>query len=348
MKDSEIYSNATYGIHSEFERNFWTLYFIFVLLSTLIGDTLILYASFHKDALKINPIIVAVMQHIAVADLSQTFLSSAPKMISLQANNWILKSEFCELRSYLSVVVYATGMFQVALLTSLKFLLLKYPARLAGWTVLKTHLICSFIWFFNLVPGIILLAVSDIKNITVYFDYRIYTCTYDLKVVDKLLNIPDNLCVMMVTAISLLIIVGATVPTVIYLIKASKTSRRVRGRIPWQGTVTVVMTATFFCVATVPHLVSLMMTDKDLSSSSISFYKISYFLLSINTICNFYIYTLTIRSFRAFLSSKFRSVATKLVYYRNRRSKKVGIVKNGGGGGENFASLPELLFMAVM
>ena len=321
MMDSEIYSNARYGIQSESERNFWSLYFIFVLLSTLIGDTLILYASFHKIALKINPIIVAVMQHIAVSDLSHTFLCSAPKMISLQANNWILKSAFCGLRSYLSVVVYATGMFLVALLTSLKFLLLKHPARLAGWTVFKTHLICSFIWFFNLVPGIILLAVSDIKKITVYFDYRIYACTYDLKVVDKSLNIPDNLCVSLVTALSLLIIVGATVPTVIYLIKASKTSRRVRGRIPWQGAITVVMTATFFCVANVPHLVSLMMTDKETSLSSISFYRISYFLLSINTICNFYIYTLTIRSFRVFLSSKFRSVATKLVYYRNQRGR---------------------------
>ena len=70
MMSSDDYGKFTeYGIHIAAERYFWAANHLFVLLSSLIGDNLILYASFQEDALKLNKFIVSVLQHIAVSDL---------------------------------------------------------------------------------------------------------------------------------------------------------------------------------------------------------------------------------------------------------------------------------------
>ena len=54
----------------------------------------------------------------------------------------------------------------------------------------------------------------------------------------------------------------------------------------------------------------------------VNLFRITYFLLSINTISNFYIYTLTIRSFRVFLSSKFQTFTSYFVSLWNQRNRE--------------------------
>ena len=64
MSTSTNYSDIKFGLHNNAERYTWAAYQLFVLLSSLIGDTLILAASFQKDAFKINKLIITVIQHI--------------------------------------------------------------------------------------------------------------------------------------------------------------------------------------------------------------------------------------------------------------------------------------------
>ena len=80
-----------FGMHNNAERYFWAAYNLFVLLSSLIGDTLILYASFHKGAFKLNKFIVTVMQHIAVIDLATAITAPLSVAVSLIANTWVLE-----------------------------------------------------------------------------------------------------------------------------------------------------------------------------------------------------------------------------------------------------------------
>ena len=334
MMDSEIYSNAiVYGIQSESERNFWTVYFIFVLLSTLIGDTLILYASFHKDALKINPIIVAVMQHIAVSDLIQAVSTALPTMVALKTNSWVLHDSLCYITTYLALAVFNVGIYILALLSLLKYILLKYSTFLGCLTTSKTHLLCNFFWIGSFSFSIFLTVENHQAKSTVadsvYFDYRKYSCTYDYPLLYKIIGMPYGLGAVGVSFLPCLIVIGTTIPTVIYLIKASKTSRRVRGRIPWQGAITVVMTAIVFCLSNLPHFVYLVVMDYKNSPKAelkepfhVNFFRVTYFLLFINTISNFYIYTLTIRSFRVFLSTKFQTVTSYFVSLWNQRNRE--------------------------
>ena len=61
--------NLEYKIHTDEERYAWICYFLIVLLSSFIGDSFVLAASVQPGALKLNKIIVVVLQHIAVSDL---------------------------------------------------------------------------------------------------------------------------------------------------------------------------------------------------------------------------------------------------------------------------------------
>ena len=58
-----------YKIASKRGRYFWAGYLLFVLISSLIGDTIILLASTRYQALRLNKCVVVVLQHIAVCDI---------------------------------------------------------------------------------------------------------------------------------------------------------------------------------------------------------------------------------------------------------------------------------------
>ena len=175
MTTSTNYSDIEFGMHKNAERYFWASYVIFGVLSSLIGDTLILIASFHRDAFKINKILVIVIQHIAVSDLLYTISMSSPVAISLLANSWVLGKALCYVSVYVSYFAFPAGMFLIAVLTTSKFLILRYPLRAASWSTKRAHLVCSFIWAFALIFPILLLAVDKDD---VHFDYRSYNCDY--------------------------------------------------------------------------------------------------------------------------------------------------------------------------
>ena len=90
MIKSNNYSDYKFGIQNPAERYGLAAYVLFVFLSSVIGDTLILLASFHKDAFKVNKLIVIFIRHIALADLAGVFSYGLPNIISLIADSWIL------------------------------------------------------------------------------------------------------------------------------------------------------------------------------------------------------------------------------------------------------------------
>ena len=81
------YSDPKFGMQNNAARHCWATYHIIVLLSSLIGDTLILVASFQKDAFKINKLIVTVIQHIAISDLAASIFGVLPAAVSLLAKS---------------------------------------------------------------------------------------------------------------------------------------------------------------------------------------------------------------------------------------------------------------------
>ena len=157
MSTSTNYSNIKFGLHSNAERYSWAGYQLFVVLSSLIGDTLILAASFKKNAFKINKLIVIVIPHIAVSDLVNSISFALPIAISLLASSWVLGETMCKLQLYLTYFVNPVSMYLVAMLTTCKFLILRYPLRAASWCKNRAYKVCGCIWtaaFIGLIPKI--------------------------------------------------------------------------------------------------------------------------------------------------------------------------------------------------
>ena len=95
------YSNITiWGIKSTSLRYTWTTFFLFIFLSSLLGDTTILVASTKHKAFKLHKVLVTVIQHLAVSDLMVSFSDLLPKIISTLADGWVLGDSLCYLSFY--------------------------------------------------------------------------------------------------------------------------------------------------------------------------------------------------------------------------------------------------------
>ena len=244
-------SNYTlYGIHSSTERYSWAAYHLFLLLSSLIGDPLILYASFQfrRDAFKLNEFIVSITQHIAVTDLLLSFSAVFPAAISLLTNGWVLGQAMCYASVYITYLAYPAGIMFLAVMSTSKYLLLRFPLRASRCTKRRGHQVCLFIWVLSFLTAPLPMLVLERGD--VQFDYRIYDCDY-LFISESWKTILP-ICTTTVQFLPSCIIFGTTIPTLKYLVDAGKSARRVQGSIPWQGAMTVALTASIFCISTLP------------------------------------------------------------------------------------------------
>ena len=141
----------------------------------------------------------------------------------------------------------------------------------------------------------------------VMFDYRIYSCVY---------VVPDNqasrIILPTVSIIFLLIpnviIVLTSIPVLNYIAEARKAARRVKGNVPWQGALAVALTAVVYTISNFPNFFYAIsvtfLRSQDLTWFHIHLYRVANAMMLLNVISNFYIYALTIRSFRRYIFSR--------------------------------------------
>ena len=296
-------NQTIFGMQNKAERYSWAAYHIFVLLSSLIGDTLILYASFQERVFRLNKFIVIVIQYIAVADLAYAIFSVFPGAVSLIADSWVLGDVMCYFRVYSGFFIYPGGMSLIAVMTVSKFLLLKYPVRCSRLTKRMAHQICWLVFIPPLAFPILFLVVDkdDVR-----FDYIPYTCTYGFRA--NVWKEIEPIISFITLFLPIIAIIASTIPTLKYLVDARKCARRAQGNVPWQGALTVAVTAFVFCISTLPNFVLKIsrhfVKDDPTGLFQFHFPRINEYMLMINIMSNFYIYTLTVRSFRRFLMSK--------------------------------------------
>jgi hypothetical protein len=158
------------------------------------------------------------------------------------------------------------------------------------------------IWVFSLYLPLTFLLLD--KN-DVSFDYRVYTCVYKfsseswrwLKVVSAVI----------LGLVPTLITITATVMQVCYLRKARTVSKQCQGLIRSQGIVTVILTAVIYTVSVLPYtMYQLLEPFFDISSSSetefhTQYYRVASCLLLLNLLTNFFVCSMTVKSFRSFL-----------------------------------------------
>ncbi|KAL5252557.1 hypothetical protein ACHWQZ_G015365 [Mnemiopsis leidyi] len=306
MTISNNYTDIKFAIQSDTERYIWAVYFLIGVLSSVIGDTLILIASSRGGVFKVSKFLVAIIQHIAVSDLASVITFLLPTNVSLIANVWILGKTLCYARAYTAYVIYMTGMSLIAVLTTSKFLILQYPLRAARWTTKTAHQVCSLVWISSLITPILFLAVDkdDLQ-----YDYRVYNCRY--KFTDPVWKKIVPVIGFLFGFVPNIVIISTTVPTLNDIAEAwIKYTRR-----PWIGALTVSLTVVIYCISTLSFSVYVVgrsfVKEEPPGKYRIQFFRISTFLILVNVTSNFYIFILTFESFGRFVSSgvsKFISV----------------------------------------
>ena len=292
-----------YRMRDTSDRCLWISYLLIVTLSSLVGDTIILIASVRYNAINLNKFIVVVMQHIAVCDLLQSVSFVLPTIISLIADEWILGYFSGYPISFLNSISFPASSILVCILTSSKLLLLKLPLRTGLWTKRNAHFICTFFWFILIVLIGLVIIFGDHKIMFNYVSYNV-AIALSLEWANKLIML-----VGISSIIPTFLVMFTSVLILHHLFKSRRAAKRSGGKLRCQGILTVLATATVSCASFIPYVLfySRLLTGLD-DIDMVFFTRISISCSALNIMSNFYIYNLTIRSFRRFVKMRLVSM----------------------------------------
>ena len=312
-----------YQIQNPVERCLWIIVFLAALLSSIIGDVLILVASIRHNAILLNRFIVIVIQHIAFCDLLTSLSFVLPTLLALVTNGWVLGEGLAYVFFFLNIVTFLATNLLICTLTSTKVMVLIYPRRVRGWSSSKIHIFCAIIWLLSLMVP----ALRLIDNQNIQFDYRYYHISQGIST--KWMRIILNAVVVLFLFIPLIIVILTTSITSIYLTKSWKLSKLTRAKIRWHGMLTVTVSAIVFFVSILPLSISLIASFAQLTlitdaEKNVVFRRWSEFLTTLNVVSNFYIYCLTLPSFRNFVRNKTNNmVSSSMIRLPTLRSGNV-------------------------
>ena len=300
---TSIFSNIElFGIQSDALRYTWTIFNGFLLLSSLTGDSLILIGSIKYKAIKLHPMIRAIMQHMAALDLMLSTFLIIPNLVSLIANKWVLGDALCIISAYFAHFGYPASIYLILAMTTTKLIIVKFPFRAASWPAKRAHLIAAVIWLYSLNLPVLFIAIGKYD---VSFDYRRYGCDYGFT--NTLWSVLLPIFSLTIGIIPNILVITTTL---MLLLEARKVTKRAgRGEsMRMQGVLTVVLTATVFTVSFLPfsiyHMGASFVVENPPGKFHAQFYKIAGTIMSLTIMSNFYIYSLTMNSFKQFLVDK--------------------------------------------
>ena len=291
-----------FEIKDDTERYLYATWLMFVVTCSLLGDTIILVSSIRYSAFRLHHTIVVFIQHIAVCDLLNAIGNIFPALMSLLYNTSGSSSVLKYLRFFVNYWVFTVSPALTSFMTLSKLLLLRYPLRARTWSKRQAHLLCIALWILSLSVPVLHLLVDTAD---VIFDFRSYTYNYkysskiwriSMPVTALLAHLCPNICII--------------TSTILLLRDAKKVARRSQESLRWQGTMTVVLTALVYTFSFLPITVYFIvepLVGRDPLKPGLfykEFYRLSEAVLTINVLSNFFIYGLTVSSFRNFLKSK--------------------------------------------
>ena len=295
-----------FAIKNDAERHLWAGWLTFVVLASLLGDSLILVASIKYKAFKLHKLVVTIIQHLAVSDLLHSVGGVAPGIIAAIYNR-SSPHKFIDYARYF-IACYATisGTMLVSALTLGKLLLLKYPLKLGPMLKKHAHKFCAGICVICVSVPVLQIAIDKDD---VIFDFRTYSNSYTQ-------SSPLWKYILPVTAFLINIVPGVTVvvSTVLILREARKVVRRSQESLRWQGITTVVLTALVYIISFLPttfYFIVEPFVRKDTEkpgSFHKGYFRFAYAVLQLSILSNFFIYSLTVTGFRSFLVTKFYEI----------------------------------------
>ena len=309
--ESENSGHNGHGIQNDVLRYSYVTYLLFVTVSCLIGDSLILVGTIKFNAIKINSVLVVLIQHIALVDILTCITYVLPQATSLICNRWVLGYVSCHINSIAAFYLITVNQLLTCCMAITKVGFLKLPNSqvVRNLTSKSAHVMCFLIWALALmVPG---LCHAIEKGAQVFFDIRKSVCELMLTSPLSIKTLP--LITVFVFLIPYIVVIISFLFLLEHLIISRRLSRQIGSSQNMLGILVVFATTAVFSIATLPYYIYLFVGFDQTDMSSFfhnDYLRIAEACYDLNLVSNFYIYSCTLRSFRDFLSHSVHSCAT--------------------------------------
>ena len=293
-------NRTLYEIKDDTERYILILWSVTVLVASLTGGSVVLVATIRFKAIHQHKVIVTVMQHMAACDILMTALKVFPITLALIADQWILGEVLCHLEENIGWVCVLVTIYLTCAMTTLKLIIVTFPLKTGAWTSSLGHRICVVLWLFGLACCTPTLTVRMLYiRDTIHFRYQLYSCHYD----PLSPSVPSwylrYSLISLVTG-SILSYTTLLLTSSMLLVVAKRTASLHGETLRWEGVTTVLLTVGVVVVSYLPGTVVRVTSLMGVPYSS-SCFRATYNLAELNVMSNFFVYSLTMRSFREFL-----------------------------------------------
>ena len=139
------------SINSDIERSIFIIWSLIVIPASLLGDSIILMATFKYKVIKLHKVIVGLLQHMAVCDVLYTVLRIIPTTVVLLTDRWVLGEGLCRVCEIATWVYALVTPLLTTAMSAVKLIVVKYPYRAETWTTRLGHKLCAALWIFTLV-----------------------------------------------------------------------------------------------------------------------------------------------------------------------------------------------------
>ena len=256
---------------------------------SLIGNTTVLLASLKYKALKLDKISVALIEHIAVADIA-TSLQYLVVFKAIISQHLIVNEEYCPLFFGLFNYVAGVGVLLVCALNVSKLTSILFPflARLRSYK--SGHRIAAVIWL-SATPLILFIKIHGMtsEGNIFYFRQETYRCAPNF-------TNPTNK-----TAIPILITINVIIPVLIVMVCTVALLRfvsRSRG-LALQSVVTVLSMSGIYLVSYIPYAVEYLLESLGIRNND--FTRFAVYVSCLNIIMNPFIYYFSVKSYGEFV-----------------------------------------------
>ena len=277
------------------ERYIWAALNLLIVVSSLFGDTMILIGSIKYRAIRLHRITVAVIQHLAVINLVLTANRVLPITISLVTNRWIFGEVLCNLQQYVDKICYRTVYFLTCTLTTTKLMTIKFPLKCGVWSECKAQKLCFLMEGVSLcfvAPFILLYYTAGREAVS--FSYLTYNCGIAADLLSSELPLKTSLHFLLNNLLPACIYLIPALSSGLILVEARRVAHNHQQHLRWEGVMTALLTCLVYYISFIPHTLTAIIL-------SVNYFKVAEFLLNFNVMANFYIYTLTVQSFRTFI-----------------------------------------------
>ena len=319
------YSNTTmFEIKNDALRYTWAGWYILVILSSLVGDTTILYSSLRHKVFNLHVVIVTFIQQIAALDLVLCVVWVMPNAVStiMGGRGWDLGMPFSYIRVFVCYYCYPAGTLLICALVTTKLLMLKYPLRASTWSKKRAYRVSLAISLLSLYNPVTFLIV-DKEDL--YYDARVFTYDYGFSSDTWHFLAPIASLILLLTP-NIVIVVA----TVMLIIKAAKGARDCQRSVRWQGIMMVIVSASVYTLSVIPMTIY-SIVEPHLEKDPIQpdffhayFYGIALTVaINLNLMGNFFTYFLTVTGFRVFVITRIKKWTPCSKNVRGQEGKSV-------------------------